>query len=213
MTPGPRENAFSAAHGLTGKFVVMHSGNLGLAQSLETIVEAAERLREEPGIQFVFQGDGVKKPDLEQQVRTRGLTNVVFLPFQPKERLAESFASADLFVVSLQAGLAGYIVPSKLYGILAAGRPYVAAVEPACEVATLTVRHDCGAIAAPGDSDSLARAILDFYRDPARTARSGRNARALSASFDRRRQVEAYLRVLEAVRRPAERAAPVAAAG
>jgi glycosyltransferase involved in cell wall biosynthesis len=213
MTPGPRENVFSAAHGLTGKFVVMHSGNLGLAQSLETIVEAAARLREEPGIQFVFQGDGVKKPDLERQVRTLGLTNVLFLPFQPKERLAESFASADLFVVSLQAGLAGYIVPSKLYGILAAGRPYVAAVEPACEVATLTVRHDCGAIAAPGDSDSLARAILGFYRDPARTARSGRNARALSASFDRRRQVEAYLRVLEAVRRPAERAAPVAAAG
>jgi glycosyltransferase involved in cell wall biosynthesis len=213
MTPGPRENAFSAAHGLTGKFVVMHSGNLGLAQSLETIVEAAARLREEPAIQFVFQGDGVKKPDLEQQVRSLGLTNVLFLPYQPKERLAESFASADLFVVSLQAGLAGYIVPSKLYGILAAGRPYVAAVEPACEVATLTVRHDCGAIAAPGDSDSLARAILDFYRDPARTARSGRNARALSASFDRRRQVEAYLRVFEAVRRPAERAAPVAAAG
>jgi glycosyltransferase involved in cell wall biosynthesis len=164
-----------------------------------------------PEVLFVFQGEGVKKEDLERQTRRLGLTNVRFLPFQPRERLADSFASADLFVVSLQAGLAGYIVPSKLYGILAAGRPYVAAVEPACEVATLTELHDCGAVARPGDPDSLARQIRAFYDDPERTARCGRNARALSASFDRSRQVEAYLRLFEQVRPSGAYTRPVVA--
>jgi glycosyltransferase involved in cell wall biosynthesis len=212
ITPGPRRNAFSAAHGLDDAFVVMHSGNLGLAQSLETIVEAAARLRDVPDVRFVFQGEGVKKDDLQRQARALGLTNVVFLPFQPKEGLSESFASADLFVVSLQAGLAGYIVPSKLYGILAAGRPYVAAVEPACEVATLTIRHECGAIAVPGDAASLAEQIRGFHADRARTDRCGRHARALSASFDRRHQVAAYLRVFQAVTQATVSAAPAVAA-
>jgi glycosyltransferase involved in cell wall biosynthesis len=211
ITPGPRQNAFSAAHGLDGKFVVMHSGNLGLAQSLETVVEAAARLRDLPDLQVAFQGEGVKKDDLRRQVRDLGLTNVSFLPFQPKSGLSDSFATADLFIVSLQAGLAGYIVPSKLYGILAAGRPYVAAVEPACEVATLTTTHQCGAIAVPGDAASLAHEIRRFHEDRARLARCGANARALSASFDRQRQVGKYLTLFQSVTRPARSPAPAVA--
>ena len=100
-----------------------------LSQSLETIVEAAALLQDLPDLRVVFVGEGVKKAELQAQATALGLTNVQFLPFTAKERLGESFASADVFVVSLQRGLAGYIVPSKLYGILAAGRPYVAAVE------------------------------------------------------------------------------------
>ncbi len=212
ITPGPRRNAFSTAHGLDGKFVVMHSGNLGLAQSLETVVEAAALLRDVPDLQVVFQGEGVKKDELQRQVRDLGVTNVSFLPFQPKSGLSDSFAAADLFIVSLQAGLAGYIVPSKLYGILAAGRPYVAAVEPACEVAVLTKTHDCGAIAAPGDARSLADAIRAFHADRARAARCGANARALSASFDRQQQVGKYFRLFHSVVRPATSPAPAVAA-
>lgn len=211
IMPGPRTNAFSAAHGLTGKFVVMHSGNLGLSQSLDTVVQAAYLLGDLKDVQVVFQGEGVRKADLQQQVRDLGLTNVTFLPFQPKERLSASFATADLFIVSLQAGLAGYIVPSKLYGILAAGRPYVAAVEPACEVATLTTANECGALAAPGDALSLAHEIRAFHDDPDRAARCGRNARVLSMSFDRRLQVAKYLAVFQAAVRPAAATSPVEA--
>ena len=94
-----------------------------------------------------------------------GLQNVRFLPYQPKERLVESFATADVFIVSLKQGLAGYIVPSKLYGILAAGRPYVAAVEETCEVAAITQQYDCGLLAKPGDAAGLAQQILTLYRD------------------------------------------------
>ncbi|MFO7301370.1 MAG: glycosyltransferase family 4 protein [Acidobacteriota bacterium] len=193
IEPGERENAFRREHGLAGRFVVMHSGNLGLAQNLETIVEAAARLRHRPEIQFVFQGEGVSKATLQQQVRDLGLSNVTFLPFAPKERLGESFAAADVFIVSLQRGLAGYIVPSKLYGILAAGRPYVAAVEEDCEVASLTRAHRCGLVAEPGDAGALADAVLRLFEDAGFRASAGGNARQLALQFDRRRQVARYV--------------------
>jgi putative colanic acid biosynthesis glycosyltransferase WcaI len=192
ITPGPRRNTFSATHGLNDKFVVMHSGNLGLSQSLETIVDAAALLRYVRDIQFVFQGEGVRKPALQERARAFGLGNVTFLPFQPKDRLGESFAAADVFVVSLQRGLAGYIVPSKLYGILAAGRPFVAAVEEQCEVASIATSGRCGVVAEPGSARDLADKVLGFYEDRAMTAAYGSNARNISVGFDRRVQVSRY---------------------
>jgi colanic acid biosynthesis glycosyl transferase WcaI len=195
IAPGERENAFRREHGLSGRFVVMHSGNLGLAQSLETIVEAAALLRAEPDIHFVFQGEGVSKPLLEARVRALGLTNVTFLPFAPKARLGESFAAADMFIISLQRGLAGYIVPSKLYGVLASGRPYVAAVEDSCEVAELTRTHGCGLVVEPGHAGQLADRIRQLHRDRDLADRTGAAARILAQSFDRQTQVARYLDV------------------
>ena len=192
IAPGSKDNAFARAHGLASKFVVMHSGNIGLSQSLETIIDAAALLRHLPDLEFVFQGDGVKKPDLEAQARRLGLDNVRFLPFAPKAALGESFAAADIFIVSLQRGLAGYIVPSKLYGILASGRPYVAAVEESCEVASITTTHECGLVAEPGDARALADRVETFYRDRDMTRRYGAHAREVGLSFDRRVQVGRY---------------------
>jgi len=202
IQPGPRDNAHARAHHLTGKFVVMHSGNLGLAQNLDTLVEAAALLRDVTDLHVVFQGDGVKRPVLQQRVKELSLTNVTFLPFAPKDALGDSFASADLFVVGLQRGLAGYIVPSKLYGILAAGRPFIAAVEPASEVASIATEHDCGVVVAPGDARALADGILACYRDRKRTARLGTNARAVGVQFDRARQVARYFELFREVAHP-----------
>jgi glycosyltransferase involved in cell wall biosynthesis len=202
ITPGAKDNAFARAHGLERSFVVMHSGNLGLSQNLETLVEAAALLSDVPDLVVVFQGDGVRRPALEARARTLNLANVRFLPFAPKESLAESFAAADIFVVSLQAGLAGYIVPSKLYGILASGRPYVAAVEDACEVAAITRAHACGLVTAPGHARALADRILEFYRDRDLTARAGVNARAASLAFDRSLQVAKYMQLFRDVASP-----------
>jgi colanic acid biosynthesis glycosyl transferase WcaI len=199
IVPGNKDNAFARAHGLADKFVVMHSGNLGLSQELESVVEAASLLRDLPDLVVVFQGDGVMRSALEAKVQSAGLTNVRFLPFASRADLSASFASADAFVVSLQRGLAGFIVPSKLYGILAAGRPYVAAVEENCEVDVITRRHDCGVLAEPGNAQSVARAIRALYDDRDRTARLGANARAASTLFDRRLQVRRYLDVFQSV--------------
>ncbi len=193
IRPGAKDNGFSRAHGLADRFVLMHSGNVGLSQNLDVLVEAAGRLHDRHRLVVAIVGDGAKRPGLEALVRSRGLGDVVrFFPYQPKALLDESFAAADAFVVSLKPGLEGFIVPSKLYGILAAGRPYVAAVDPSCEAAVLAAEQDCGVLAAPGDPDALAGAIAGLYDDPGATARMGANARALALRFDRRTAVRAY---------------------
>jgi len=127
-----------------------------------------------------------------RDVEERGLRNVLFLPFAPKERLRESFAAADVFVISLKKGLAGYIVPSKLYGILAAGRPYVAAVEADSEVAAISRKYDCGVVVNPEDPDALVAGILKLYRDRELTRIMGENARRAGLEFDRPTHVRAY---------------------
>jgi len=202
IEPGPKDNPFSVEHGLNNRFVVMHSGNMGLSQNLETLIDAAAHLRSYDDLVFALVGDGVKRTQLEAKVRSLGLSRVHFFPFQPREVLRESFASADVFVVSLKQGLAGYIVPSKMYGILAAGRPVVAAVEEDCEVASLCKKLDCGLLARPGDSRDLAEKILTFYRQRSLARRQGDNARRGGLLFDRPNQVRAYYELFESVVRP-----------
>jgi len=192
IVPASKDNPFAREHGLVDKFVVMHSGNIGLSQNLDSWIEVASRFGSAPDVVFLFVGDGVRRDALEADVTRRGLDNVLFLPYQPRASLRDSYATADVFIVSLKPGLAGYIVPSKLYGILAAGRPYVAAVEPATEVATITREHDCGAVVAPGDVGGMVHEITRFHRDRERGARLGRNARRAGTHFDRRKQVRAY---------------------
>lgn len=204
VKPGPKDNPFARRHGLHDRFVVMHSGNLGLAQNLETLVEAAALVAGGPtadDVVFVLQGDGVLRHQLEAQVNVLGLGNVRFLPFAAESELGESFASADVFVVALQAGLAGYIVPSKLYGILAAGRPYIAAVDDGSEVAALTRTHGCGEVIAPGRAADLAEAILRLKGTPEVRSRMGEASRRLSASFDRRLHIARYATLIRDVRR------------
>ncbi|MFQ5850587.1 MAG: glycosyltransferase family 4 protein [Candidatus Binatia bacterium] len=199
IAPGPKNNAFSVAHGFEDKFVVLHSGNIGLSQGLESVVQSAGRLAEFPDIRMVLIGEGVKKATLEGQVQKMGLQNVQFLPYQPKERLKESFASADVFVISLKRGMAGYIVPSKLYGILAAGRPYVAAVEEESDVVAVTKKYACGLLSEPEDPDDLAEKILTLYRDRELARRLGANARRAALDFDRPVQIRAYYDLLREV--------------
>ncbi len=170
----------------------MHSGNVGLSQNLEVAIDAAARLQSREKIVLAIVGNGAKREALERDVRRRGLSNVRFLPYVPKEQLHESFATADAFLVSLKPGLEGYIVPSKLYGILAAGRPYVAAVDPSCEVAAIAREHQCGLLADPESADDLALKIAALYEDPESVRSMGHNARRVAWRFDRRAAVQAY---------------------
>jgi glycosyltransferase involved in cell wall biosynthesis len=192
IVPSPRNNMFSAQHGLDDKFVVMHSGNIGLSQNLGCVIEAADLLRRVEKIHFLIVGDGVKKAALVHDVQQRGLTNVSFLPYQPKDSLKETFGAADVFVISLKRGLSGYIVPSKLYGVLAAGRPYVAAVDRDSEVAAATDKHHCGLVVEPGNARQLADSILTLYYDASQRRQLGSNARNAALEFDRPIQIRRY---------------------
>jgi colanic acid biosynthesis glycosyl transferase WcaI len=189
LSPGPKDNPFSREHGLHDRFVVLHAGNIGLSQNLDSGLDVAAKLED---VTFMFIGDGVRKQPLEEEARRRGLANVLFLPYQPRERMPETYATADVFLVSLKKGLAGYIVPSKLYGILAAGRPYVAAVDDDSEVAAITREHQCGILVAPGDVGGMTHEIARLHSDRDLARRLGKNARIASAHFERRTQVRAY---------------------
>jgi len=161
------------------------------------LVAAADRLRSKERLTIVIVGDGAKRGALEADAGRRGLENLRFLPYQPQSALHESFAAADAFLVSLKAGIEGYIVPSKLYGILAAGRPFVAAVDPTCEPAAIAAEYRCGLQATPGDPDDLAAKILRLYDDPETAKVMGANARRAALRFDRKTAVQAYFELFE----------------
>ena len=198
ITPGDKDNDFSRGHDLHAGVVVLHAGNLGMGQGLETLVAAARATMHRPDITWLFIGDGTRRQWLEEEVRAARLTNVRLLPFQPREMMRWTYATADLCLVSLKAGLAGYIVPSKVYPALAAGRPVVAVVDEESEVAHLVRSHACGEVVSPGDPASLARTVMALADDPNRRARFGHAARELSGRFDRQGQVAAYAALLRA---------------
>jgi putative colanic acid biosynthesis glycosyltransferase WcaI len=192
ITPGAKDNAFAREHGLNDRFVLMHSGNVGMSQNLDVLVAAAALLTSRDRLVVAIVGDGARREALAGEVARRGLANVRFLPYTAKDRLHESFAAADAFLVALKPGIEGYIVPSKVYGILAAGRPYVAALDPSAEAAAIVREYGCGLLATPGDPDALAAAIAAMYDDPPGTRMMGQRARAAALQFDRRAAVASY---------------------
>jgi putative colanic acid biosynthesis glycosyltransferase WcaI len=190
--PAPRRNAVAAALGLVDRFVVMHSGNMGFAQDLDTLLDAAASLRDLPDVLVAIVGSGARRAALEARVRDEGLTNVRLLPYQPEERLSDTLGSADVHVVSMKRGLEGCLVPSKLYGVLAAGRAYIAAADEATEVATIARSTGSGVVVPPGDPAALAAAVRRLHADRALTDRLGRTALDAAVMYDRPRQVTAY---------------------
>ncbi|MEI7593244.1 MAG: glycosyltransferase family 4 protein [Actinomycetes bacterium] len=164
ITPGPTENDYRVENGLSGKRVVMYAGNVGLSQALDLVLDAAVALRHEADIAFVINGGGAALPDLER--RAHGMSNVHFVPMAPKEQLPRVLAAADVHVVPLKRGLAWSSVPSKLYSILAAGRPLVASVDPGTEVARTVEAAEAGITVAPEDAEAFTKALRQILDDP-----------------------------------------------
>jgi colanic acid biosynthesis glycosyl transferase WcaI len=176
ITPGPKENAYRRDHGLEGRRVVMYAGNVGLSQSLDLLLDAARRFRSErPDVVFVVNGGGAARPALEASAAD--LDNVRFVDMQPKERLPEVLAAADVHVVPLKRGLAWSSVPSKLYSILAAGRPVVASVDEGTEVARTVERAGAGLAVAPEDPDAFHAALVRLLDEPATALWMGSSGR------------------------------------
>jgi glycosyltransferase involved in cell wall biosynthesis len=178
IVPRPRANSWATENGLVGKFVVMHSGNVGHAQDLDTLVRAADRLRDLDDLVVLIVGLGARRAEVMRLAEQLGLDNVRFLPYQPRERLSESLSSADVHVVGLAPGLAGYVVPSRLYGILAVGRPVIAAVDNESETAEIVRSADCGYCVPPASPDLLAAAVRRCHASRSELSRLGENARA-----------------------------------
>lgn len=193
-------NPYRAEWELGDRVAVMYSGNFGLGHDVETMCEAAAALADDDRIRFVFVGGGKKKATVEDFVRSRGLKNVVLAPYQPREKLDQSLSCADVHLASMIPGAEGTIVPCKLFGIMAAGRPAVFIGHPASELARVIEEHECGAVIEPGDVDGLVSLIRELTDDIEKRERLGSNARgALSAAYSRERACEQWRELLEAV--------------
>jgi glycosyltransferase involved in cell wall biosynthesis len=197
IRPGLKDNPFAREHDLVNKFVVMHSGNVGMSQDVDALLDVAALVTDLTDVVIAIVGEGARKAFLQQEAARRHLTNVRFFPYQPKARLNESFATADVFIVSLKSDLAGFIVPSKIYGVLVAGRPFIAAIESDSEVAQIAREHNCGIVVEPGNRQHMALAIRQLHREPDYRTQLGAQARAAGLLYDRPRAVEAYRNLLE----------------
>ncbi|MGD9740753.1 MAG: glycosyltransferase family 4 protein [Bauldia sp.] len=175
----PEANRYRDELGLRDAFVVGYSGNLGRAHEIDTLLGAAEKLQGTTGIAFLFIGGGHLRGALEAEVRRRGLRGFVFRDYAPREMLSESLTVADVHFVSLRPAMEGLIVPSKIYGIAAAGRPVIAVAAKDGEIGALVARHRFGVPVAPGDASGFADAILALRDDGELRSEMGRNARTV----------------------------------
>jgi colanic acid biosynthesis glycosyl transferase WcaI len=197
VRPLPKENQFCRQHGLEGKLVVMYAGNIGLTSCLEDVVQAAVSLRGQADIQFVIVGEGVKKDALEAQVKTLHLTNVMVLPYQPREIFAEMLAAADISLVTLNEGAALSSLPSKIFNVMASGRPILAVAPLESEIAHIVREAGCGWIVRPGSSVEIAATILESKSREAALIQMGQYGRAYLEKYHSRSGcVDAYEKML-----------------
>jgi glycosyltransferase involved in cell wall biosynthesis len=189
-TPGAR-----ALLGSSSSCVVLYAGLHGLAQGLEQIVEAAGHLRNEPGIRFVFLGDGPTKRWLVELAAKRKLTNLFFLDPVPHKNVPQVIAVADILVIPLKTSLPG-AVPSKLYEAMSSGRPVV--VVASGEPAEIVSKHDAGVVVQPGDVEKLVLALRSLASDPSKRKRMGEAARqAALAYYDQLLITKQFVKYLE----------------
>jgi|UPI000365DCDE colanic acid biosynthesis glycosyl transferase WcaI len=178
IRPLPKENnIFRLTHNLNGKFVVLYSGNIALTQGLETVVKAASRLRHIPDIAFVIVGEAKGLQRLQQECQNWGADNVLLLPFQPRERLPEMLAAADVGLVVQKKNVISFNMPSKIQVLLASGRAIIASVPENGTAAKAIQKSSGGIIVPPEDSDALAKAILHLYQHPKKVITLGYNSR------------------------------------
>lgn len=193
-------SALRARLGLTDHFVVCYSGNLGRAHEFDTLLGAAAALADRAEFTFLIIGGGAKMAALEHGVAARRLDNFRFLPYQPRETLEDSLAAADVHLVSLLPALEGLIVPSKLYGILAAGRPLVFVGDADGDIGRVTTDGQCGRVVAIGDCAGLAATLENMRADARALTDMGLRARTLlTGHYGLARAVERWSDLIKAI--------------
>ncbi len=194
----PAGNPLRRRWGVGDRFVVAYSGNLGRAHDIDTILAAMAETERRARVLWLFIGGGAQVDALASGAHRRGLTSLRLEPYQPREHLAESLSVADVHLVSLRPELEGLIVPSKFYGIAAAGRATIFIGDGEGEIARELRRIDGGVTVAQGDGKGLAEAVLALAADPMRCREMGRNARqAFERDYDKPRAVGQWQRLID----------------
>lgn len=178
------------------RFVAVHAGNLGFYGAWQTLLGAAKQL-EGTGIELIFIGDGAQRAALEGSAAE--LTSVRFLPFFPVDKIPSVLAAGDVHIITVKRGLEGVVVPSKLYGILAAGKPVLAVAPPETDVAHLAVERGFGLAADPDRPQDTAEALRVLAANPERVRALGQAALAAAPSFERSSALRKFTQIVEDV--------------
>jgi colanic acid biosynthesis glycosyl transferase WcaI len=190
-------------------FLIFHTGNMGKKQKLGNVVDAAERMHNEPDIRWVLVGQGEERSKLEQEISARKLINIQLLPLQPEELLCAMYSSADVLLLNQAAAVEDAVIPSKLLTYMAAGRAIVAAVSERSEAARQIQRADCGIVVAPENPEALAQAVVRLRREAHLRDRLGANGRAYAeAHFTRARILHRYDEFFQGFQGPLESLVP-----
>jgi colanic acid biosynthesis glycosyl transferase WcaI len=216
IRPLNRENnAFRAANGLDGKFVVLYSGNIAHSQGIETVVKAAAHLRHKPDIQVVIVGEQTALDQLRDRCEAEGMSldNVTLLGFQPRETLPTMLAAANVSLIVQKRNVISFNMPSKTQVLMASGRPIVASIPNTGAAAEAMERAQAGFVVEPEDDAALATAVLDLYNNPQKAETMGNNGRRYALdnySFDQSlNRYEELFANLVAQRSPVVRTAPI----
>lgn len=200
VRPLPKDqNPFISQYGLKDKFIVMYSGNIGATHDMETLVEAAKTLKDDPDIRFVIIGDGAKKQFVVDSKAKYGLDNMQILNYLPQDQLPFSLPAADIAVVAIESGVEGYLVPCKFYSYLAAGSAVIAICNAKCEVADIINDNQCGKIVALGDHVAMVDAIRAYRDSKDRLAQAKAGSRNAAVQKYSRKNTQSYIDVIQKI--------------
>ncbi len=200
--PLPMENervlAFRKKYGLEGKFVIMTSGNIGLYYDFENILKIMGEFKDNKDIAFVFVGDGLVKPKLQEYAKENMLENVVFIPFQEKKDLIYSLNAADVHIVTNAKKVKGVSVPSKIYGILAVNKPIWGILERGSEAWRIIEDSNCGVLIEAGDYDGMRTSLAGIIKEKDEFVNQHSTGREfLLNGLTKEQSIEQYRKALE----------------
>jgi colanic acid biosynthesis glycosyl transferase WcaI len=176
------------------RFVLLHAGNLGFYGAWDTLLEAA-RVLVDDGIGLVFVGDGAQRSRL--QAAAAGARNVRFLDFFPASKIPSVLAAADVHLITIKDGMEGVVVPSKMYGILAAGKPIIAVAPLSTDPVSLGMKMGFSWGAPPDHPSGMVAAARRLSRDAGEVEKMGRAARAAARDYDRVKELEKFVHIME----------------
>lgn len=188
-----RVSAFRKQYGLEGKFVIMTSGNIGLYYDFENLLKIMAKFKDEKEVVFLFVGDGLVKPKLQEYVKEHRLQNVIFAPFQKKEDLNYSLNAADVHIVTNALGVKGVSVPSKIYGILAVNKPIWGILEKGSEAWRIIEDSNCGILAEAANYEQIENTLKQVIAEKDKFIKEHSTGRSYLESYlGKSKSIKAY---------------------
>jgi glycosyltransferase involved in cell wall biosynthesis len=201
VQPLPRQNNLLLCQmGLEKKFVIQYSGNIGRTHGIEHLMNCAGQMLHESSIHFLIIGFGGKKNWLKQTIKKRKLINTTLMDYRPRSVLPISLSACDVTIISFVHGMAGVSVPSRMYNVMAAGKPIIAVADPDSELVLVVREENIGWVVSPGDIGGLRKVILEAKANPDLLVQMGQRARrAAETKYSFERVKKAYTEMVASI--------------